>query len=98
MYPDSDDTENISSNILQNGSDGIADRVEFQYNRLGERVWKKDQNGSIHTYEYDNLGRVIHDRITTLGSGVDGAVLVHEVSSDLKTPDSVWLSKRFHQT
>ena len=31
MYPDSDDLEN-SSGILQNGPDGIADRVEFQYN------------------------------------------------------------------
>jgi len=30
IYPDSDDSEN-SSGVLQNGPDGIADRVEFQY-------------------------------------------------------------------
>ena len=73
MYPDSDDLEN-SSGILQNGTDGIADRVEFQYNRVGELVWKKDQNGSIHSYEFDNLGRLLHDRVTTLAGGVDSSV------------------------
>ena len=59
---------------MQNGLDNVADRVEFQYNRIGERIWKKDQNGTVHTYEFDNLGRLLHDRVTTLGSGVDGAV------------------------
>ena len=29
IYPDS----------VENPADGIADRVEYQYNRLGERVW-----------------------------------------------------------
>jgi hypothetical protein len=70
---DSDDSEN-SSGILQNGLDNVADRVEFQYNRIGERIWKRDQNGTVHVYEFDNLGRLLHDRVTTLGTGVDGAV------------------------
>jgi len=73
MYPDSDDLEN-SSGVLQNGPDGIADRVEFQYNRIGEQIQRKDQNGTVHAYEFDNLGRILHDRVTTLGFGVDGAV------------------------
>ena len=75
IYPDSDNFED-SSGFLQNGPSGLVDRVEFQYNRTGERMRmrKRDQNSSIHTYEYDNLGRLIHDRITTLGSTVDGAV------------------------
>lgn len=73
IYPDSDDLENTSG-VMQNGADGVADRVEFQYNRTGELIWKKDQNGTIHIYEFDNLGRLIHDRVTTLGSGVDGSV------------------------
>ena len=73
IYPDSDDLEN-SSGILQNGTDNVADRVELQYNRIGERIWRKDQNGSIHTYDFDNLGRVLHDRVTTLASGVDSTV------------------------
>jgi hypothetical protein len=33
-----------------------------------------DRNGSIHTYSYAVLGRFTTDAITTLGSGVDGAV------------------------
>lgn len=34
----------------------------------------KDQNGTVHAYEFDKLGRLLHDRVTTLASGVDGAV------------------------
>jgi hypothetical protein len=74
IYPDSDDLLDASE-ILQNGSDNVYDRVEFQYNRQSERNWKKDQNGTIHTCELDNLGRILHDRVTTLGSGVDNSVL-----------------------
>ena len=32
------------------------------------------QNDTAHAYEYDNLGRLLHDRITILGENVDGAV------------------------
>jgi len=49
--------------------------VEYSYNRLGEVLTKTDQNGTIHAYEYDNLGRLLHDKITTLATGVDGLVL-----------------------
>ena len=52
----------------------LDDCVEFGYNRAGEVLTKKDQNGTIHAYEYDNLGRRLHDRITTLGDSVDGLV------------------------
>jgi len=34
----------------------------------------RDQNGTVHTFDYDGLGRPIQDRITTLGAGVDGTV------------------------
>ena len=91
IYPDSDDSEN-SSGILQNGSDGVMDRVEFQYNRIGERIAKRDQNGTIHTYEYDNLGRLLHDRITTLAANVDGAVrrisTVYDAAGNVKSVTS----------
>ena len=46
----------------------------YSYNRLGERITLTDQRGCVHTYERDKLGRLIHDRVTTLGSGVDGAI------------------------
>ena len=41
-----------------------------QMNEFGD----KDQNGTIHVYEFDNLGRLLHDRVTTLASGVDRTV------------------------
>jgi YD repeat-containing protein len=50
------------------------DRLVLAYNRLGQLKSKLDQMGSVHTIEYDLLGRQLHDRVTTLGAGVDGAV------------------------
>jgi RHS repeat-associated protein len=73
IYPDSDNFEDFCG-ILQNGTSGVVDRVEFLYNRVGERIAKRDQNGTIHTYEYDNFGRLLHDRVTTLGENVDGKI------------------------
>jgi RHS repeat-associated protein len=70
IYPDSDD----AADPLSNGTDGIYDRIEFKYNRQGETLELKDQNETVHAFDYDGLGRQIHDRVTTLGSGVDGAV------------------------
>ncbi|MFZ5832820.1 MAG: hypothetical protein ACOY3P_22265 [Planctomycetota bacterium] len=52
----------------------LADRVEYTYNRLGEVIEKKDQNGTVHQYARDGRGRPTADKITTLGAGVDGAV------------------------
>jgi RHS repeat-associated protein len=48
--------------------------VEYRYNRQGEKTQMKDQNGSVHAYLFDGLGRQVEDRVTTLGAGVDGAV------------------------
>jgi RHS repeat-associated protein len=42
--------------------------------RLGEQKEKKDQFATIRTIDYDKLGRLIHDRVTTLDPNVDGAV------------------------
>jgi RHS repeat-associated protein len=70
IYPDSDDPTSLSGV----GTDGLYDRVEYKYNRLGERIEKKDQNGTVHTYEYDALGRVVRDKVTP-GTDVDDAVL-----------------------
>ena len=73
IYPDSDDAGCITSPV-GDGQDGIYDRVEYCYNRQGQRTQLKDQNGTVHQFDYDRLGRLLHDRVTTLGSGVDGAV------------------------
>jgi RHS repeat-associated protein len=54
---------------------GGSDQVSFTYNRQGEVTRVTDQNGTVHSYSYDLLGRRTQDRVTTLGAGVDGAVL-----------------------
>ncbi len=70
IYPDSDDT----TNPLEEGQDGVYDRVEYKYNRQGERTEQKDQNGTVHAYQFDGLGRLIEDQVSVLGTGIDGAV------------------------
>jgi len=71
IYPDSDDGDDLTD-----GNDGVADRVEYRYNRLGEMIEVKDQAGTVHAYDYDKLGRLLHDRVTLPdGSTVDDTVL-----------------------
>jgi RHS repeat-associated protein len=73
-------TSDLASNdllaaISYPDSTGTSDRVTFAYNRQGQTKMQTDQLGTAHTLEYDLLGRSIHDRVTTLGSGVDGGIL-----------------------
>ena len=35
----------------------------------------QDQNGTVHEYDYDLLGRQIEDRVTAVGPGVDNTIL-----------------------
>ena len=51
-----------------------ADRISFAWNRQGQRTRMTDQNGTVHEYEYDLLGRPTADKVPALGSGVDAAV------------------------
>lgn len=51
-----------------------TDFVKYKYNRQGQVVEMTDQNGTVHAYDFDKLGRPTQDRVTTLASGVDGAV------------------------
>ena len=70
IYPDSDDT----APDLGDGADGVYDRIEYTYNRTGQVVTKTDQNGTVHAYSYDGLGRRVQDSVTAVGSGIDNAV------------------------
>lgn len=63
IYPDSSDTDPTGT-----------DQVKLEYNRLGEPKKQTDQLGTIHVLEYDKLGRITHDRVTTFGTGVDQTV------------------------
>lgn len=51
-----------------------SDRVEYQYNRQGEVKQIEDQRGSIRALDYDDLGRLTQDRVTTLGTNVDSTI------------------------
>jgi len=69
IYPDSTDTDPTGT-----------DQVKFEYNRLGE-VTKKtlpkhsgEATATVHAYMYDKLGRLLHDRVTGFGVGMDQTV------------------------
>ena len=59
-----------------NGASSTAsdNTVTYAYNALGQRTGKTDQNAGVHTYTYDDGGRLSVDAATTLGSDVDGGV------------------------
>ena len=42
---------------------------------LDETITSSDPNGTSHTYTFDVLGQQTADSVTTLGTGVDGAVM-----------------------
>lgn len=56
--------------------------VEYAYNRLGERRGMKDQNGTIHEYTRDGLGRVTSDHVNTFGTDIDQGVAEITTSYD----------------
>ncbi len=65
-----------------NASTSSSDQNSFSYDTLGEVVTKTDQNGTVHTYTYDVLGRTTADTITTLASGVDASVRSIRITFD----------------
>ncbi|MBN8625787.1 MAG: RHS repeat-associated core domain-containing protein, partial [Planctomycetes bacterium] len=73
--PDSTLSSNdlLSSTVYPDAVDG-SDRVSYGYNRQGQQIRIVDQNGTVRELVYDKLGRLVIERVVTLGSGVDGAV------------------------
>jgi YD repeat-containing protein len=73
-----DDSEIASNDLLRAeiypDAQDSTDRVTYTYNRQGQRTSMTDQNGSVHEYAYDLLGRPTGDIVPTLGADVDGAV------------------------
>ena len=61
---------------LSTGAAGTTSSTEqtLSYNLQGETTSFKDQDGNVHQYTIDPLGRETADSVTTLGSGVDGTV------------------------
>jgi RHS repeat-associated protein len=56
------------------GNPSSSEQETYQVNALGQRTSFTDRNGNVHSYLYDMLGRPTSNQVTTLGSGVDGAV------------------------
>ncbi len=61
---------------------GSTNSQTFTYNAQGQQLTFTDQNGSVHTYSYDLLGRRTVDSVGTLGSGVDGSIVAQTMSYD----------------
>jgi hypothetical protein len=56
------------------GAPSSSEQETYTVNRLGDTKTLTDRIGTVHTYTFDVLGRQTADAVTTLGSGVDGAV------------------------
>ncbi len=56
------------------GAPSTSSEETYTVNALGQNLTYTDRDGNVHTYSYDVLGRQTTDAVTTLGSGVDGAV------------------------
>ena len=80
---------NIASSLLLRSvaypdSTSGSDQVWLAYNRQSQRTTLTDQNGTVHSYNYDLLGRPTQDRVTTLASGVDGAIRRIETAYEVR--------------
>ena len=69
----------IATSLLKRGeiypdSTGGSDQITFSYNRQSQVTVMVDQGSTTHAYDYDKLGRQAQDRVTALGTDVDGAV------------------------
>ncbi len=69
-YPDSTNGGTTNANINSDSSDVVSQA----YNAQGQEVLKKDQGGNVIETVYDTRGRVATRKVSTLGSGFDGAV------------------------
>ena len=80
MYPESND----EADPLGDGPLGEFERIEYTYNRQGSALTMKDPNETVHSYDYDRLGRITQDRVTALGTDLDGGILRIETRYDTK--------------
>lgn len=79
VYGTTLDDSDIASSLLKRAEiypDSVDDddKITFSYNRQRQVRQITDQNGTVHGFDFDKLGRMTQDRVTTLGTGVDGAI------------------------
>jgi RHS repeat-associated protein len=81
------DSDIARNDLLRNTeypASSSGEEVEYTYNRLGQITSVTDSNGTVREYDYDGLGRLQHDRATTLASGVNGDIKRITRSYDLR--------------
>jgi RHS repeat-associated protein len=64
------------------GNPSSSQQETYAVNALGDRLTFTDRNSNVHAYLYDVLGRPTSDQITTLGTGVDNAILRIDTAYD----------------
>ena len=74
------------------GSASSSSQDVYAINALGNNITYTDRNGSAHTYTFDVMGRLTADAVTTLGSGVNGAVRRIEVGYDAQGNSALFTS------
>ena len=62
-----------------------VDQEVFGYNRQAERIYRKDQNQTVHNYTFDVRGRQELDHVQAFGVGIDQ--LVHSIDVDYDLED-----------
>lgn len=71
------DSAIVSNELLVQTEYPEGGLATYAYNRQQQRTKLTDPNATVHEYDYDKLGRLIADKVTTLGSGggvIDTAV------------------------
>ncbi len=76
------DSDLASNSLLAQVTDPESGTVSYDYDRTGQQISMTDANGNVHQYSYDEAGRRVTDKVTTLGTNVDGAVRRIEHSYD----------------
>ena len=56
------------------GAPSTSSEETYTVNAVGQNITYTDRDGTVHGYTFDVLGRQTSDAVTTLGTGVDGAV------------------------
>ncbi|RLE17376.1 MAG: hypothetical protein DRJ50_14150, partial [Actinobacteria bacterium] len=67
-------TGHLLHQIAYPDSTGASDRMTYAYNAQSQRIYTKDQDGTVMDTSFDDSGRRTKEVASTLAAGIDGAV------------------------
>ncbi len=70
-------TDLLKSKLYPLGLDAsgqVLRQTIYTYDRQSRVTGSKDPNGTVHAFVLDKLSRVLHDRVTAFGTGINNAV------------------------